>query len=129
MADPRLVAFLAQHIEHRHEPSEASFAEVFARHSLPCPAAIEGLDGEAPTGFFREVEYATWQLLSPRDLAHPDMPSPSSRPGWLPLVHCYDATYLIIDASDGRVCFWDAVDESSWGACDSLLEALRQHLC
>jgi hypothetical protein len=123
----QLQALLAAHIVDVKPRSTSTYGEAYAQLGLSCPAELEALPPTAALGFFREVELASWQVLTPDELHAEAPPRPSNPELGMPVVHCYDNTYIVV-AADGRARQWDAVGDVAFESWPSLVAALRSHL-
>jgi hypothetical protein len=123
-----LLSLLERHIAGVKKPaSEATFGEAYARLGIQCPEELASLPSTAALGFFPEVDMATWQVLTPDEVVHVAVPKPADRSLGVPVVHCYDNTYIVV-APDGRAYMWDAVGEVAFESWPSLAAALQFHL-
>lgn len=122
-----LQALLEQHIIASKPAASTTFRAAFASRGLACPAELAELPSDAAMGFLPEVDLESWQVLTPNEVVQAAIPKPSDPGLGLPVVHCYDNTYLVL-APGGEAHLWDAVGDVAFESWPSLAAALRSHL-
>ena len=123
----QLQTLLDTHVIASKPPAATTFSAAYAGRGLACPAELAGLPKDAVLGFLPEVDLASWQVLTPDEVVQDAIPKPSDPDLGLPVVHCYDNTYLVL-APSGEAHLWDAVGDVAFESWPSLAAALRAHL-
>ena len=127
MPHKRLLALLEKNVSSMKPAAPHEYPQAFEARGRICPAEIAQLPSETKLGFFAERNFSRWQVLTPAELRQSTIPLPSITPLSMPIVHCYDNTYLVI-AEDGSVRMWDAIDDLDFDQWPSLYAALIDHL-
>jgi hypothetical protein len=127
MGQTELKRLLSRYVAEPKDMATTTYDDLYAELGQACPVEISGLPGEIAVGFLPEKDFACWQILTPDEIRNPTLPRPSDAFLGLPIVHCFDNTYLVV-GSDGAVQMWDAVSNVTWNRWASVASALEEHL-